>query len=75
MNGIAISVASVFKGLGPALGGSLYAWTLSSGRPYPLDVHGAWNLMAAVYLLLAVFSWTIPVSIARPKEGPTGAAR
>jgi MFS family permease len=68
VNGVAIAMASVAKGFGPAVGGSVYAWTMGNGLGYPFDVHGVWILMAVVYVVTLGISWRIPESIVRSKE-------
>jgi hypothetical protein len=68
VNGVAIAMASVAKGFGPAVGGSVYAWTMGNGLDYPFDTHGAWILMAVVYGITLSISWKLPQSIAQSKE-------
>merc|ERR1712190_306136 len=68
VNGVAISFASITKGLGPIVGGTVFAFTVSHDLPYPLNIHGAWILMAGLYFLLFVLSWRLPASISKPIE-------
>jgi hypothetical protein len=70
VNGIAIGVASVFKGLGPTAGGCLFAWTLRN-ETFPFDIHGAWLFMSMVYCVVFGMSLWLPESINRQK--PEGA--
>ena len=56
MQGVAMTVGSAARAVGPTLGAELLAWSLTNGLPPPLDVH-------LVPMLLLAFS-AAPVAIA-----------
>jgi len=68
VNGLAISVASVFKGLGPTVGGSVFALSLRSHLGYPLNTHAPWVLICVTYMLLLLGSLFLPSSISGPRD-------
>mmetsp|Transcript_155826 Transcript_155826/g.283441 ORF Transcript_155826/g.283441 Transcript_155826/m.283441 type:complete len:565 (+) Transcript_155826:119-1813(+) len=68
VNGVAISLASLTKALGPVVGGSVFAWTVSSNMKYPFNIHGPWILISIIYFIMFVLSLRLPQDIVRAKE-------
>ena len=52
-----MTIAAVARAVGPTLGAEAFAWSLTSGRRLPLDVHFVFFLMSAIS--------TLPLGIAR----------
>ncbi|KAL1512137.1 hypothetical protein AB1Y20_005405 [Prymnesium parvum] len=70
MQGVAMTVGSIARGVGPTLGAELFAWSLTNGLPSPFDIH-------FTFVLLCLFN-TVPVAIAmcaftRALDRPFGA--
>ena len=61
MQGVAMTIAAVARAVGPTLGAEAFAWSLTSGRRLPLDVHFVFFLMSAIS--------TLPLGIARATFG------
>lgn len=51
--------------IGPSLGGSLFAWSMSNGQPWPLNFHLVWYLQAAIVGLTIFLTSRLPLSIDR----------
>lgn len=68
MNGLASTISSVTSVIGPALWSSLYASSIEGSRPFPLDVHLTFYIMAGLRLAVACFAWNMNV------EQPEGTA-
>ena len=47
-NGLAMSVASLAGVVSPVIGGSMLAWSIDAGLPWPLDFSMMWTFCAAV---------------------------
>ncbi|KAB2573391.1 Peptide/nitrate transporter [Lasiodiplodia theobromae] len=48
INGVAQSIGSFARTIGPTLGGCVWSWSLSSGLPAPLDFHACFVLLATL---------------------------
>ncbi|CAM9371881.1 unnamed protein product [Ectocarpus sp. 8 AP-2014] len=59
LNGLASAISSVTSVAGPALWSSLYAASIEGTRPFPLDAHLTFYVMAALRLAVAYFAWNI----------------
>jgi len=49
-NGLAMSCASVFKSIGPIIGGIVFAWSATNDLPFPFDYHFSFFLIAIMTL-------------------------
>ena len=56
MQGVAMTVGSLARALGPTMGAELFAWSLTNGIRFPFDVH-------FVFLLMCLMN-AVPVAIA-----------
>jgi len=57
------SVASLARAVGPILGSSIFAWSLSSHLSFPLNYHFMYIVLSLVALLGFYVSLKIPESI------------
>lgn len=70
VNGIAQTMASAARAIGPTLGGFLYAWSQSNGLGWPFDLRFLWNVLT-LFLLLAILETSLlPLSINVKKVAP-----
>ena len=56
MQGVAMTVGSIARAVGPTMGAELFAWSLTNGLPLPFDVHFVFLLVCGMNL--------VPVAIA-----------
>jgi MFS family permease len=66
-NGLAMSVASVFKSVGPIVGGVIFAWSATNGLAFPLDHHFSFFLVAVLTLMESYFISKMPKHLNRMK--------
>lgn len=64
VNGIAQSMASLVRGIGPALGGWLWRMSLKGGLSFPFDYHFVFTLLSILTLIAWLQSFFIPRSVA-----------
>lgn len=60
LNGVAMSVTSIFRTVGPSFGGSIFAWSLSHDYAFPF------NYALAFFCFAAIFAWSYHVSLSLP---------
>eukprot|EP01006_Ploeotia_vitrea_P016733 TRINITY_DN47579_c0_g1_i1.p1 TRINITY_DN47579_c0_g1~~TRINITY_DN47579_c0_g1_i1.p1 ORF type:complete len:554 (-),score=235.31 TRINITY_DN47579_c0_g1_i1:40-1701(-) len=60
VNGLAMAIASVFKAIGPSLGGAIYAGSLTGGLAWPLDFHLVFYVTGAFSLITLCLSHKLP---------------
>jgi hypothetical protein len=51
VNGVAQCLACSARAVGPALGGTLWSWSLLNGLPFPLDYHFIFLFLASLSVL------------------------
>ena len=67
VNGLGQAFASFLRAVGPALGGSLWAWSIQSNLPFPLDDKFIFVFMSAIASLTALHAWfLLPDSVGKP---------
>lgn len=59
MNGIAQGAASFARAVGPALGGTIWAWSCSNGLSLPFNHVFLFVFVIGVSVLIIVHSWTM----------------
>lgn len=57
MQGIAMTVGSIARGVGPTLGAELFAWSLTNNLPFPFDVHFAYLVVTCLALAPALIAF------------------
>ncbi|KAI8812837.1 major facilitator superfamily domain-containing protein [Cladochytrium replicatum] len=62
INGFGQTAATLARTIGPAVGGSLWAWSLSAGLPFPFDYHLVYNFIAIVGLVMYLWSLLVQPS-------------
>ncbi|KAG0054512.1 hypothetical protein BGZ83_011106 [Gryganskiella cystojenkinii] len=67
VNGIGQTSASFMRAFGPALGGILWAWSLSNKLEFPFNYFFVFFLMGTIALLGFVHSFSIPKELARKR--------
>ena len=75
MQGLAMTVGSLARAVGPAMGAELFAWSLTNGARFPFDVHFVFLLMClmnAVPVAIAAASFTAALDM--PFDAPQGLA-
>ena len=82
MQGVAMTIGSLARFVGPTLGAEIFAWSLTSGLAFPLDVHFVFLLMCALNaapVALALITFTraldlpLEASPAPPSSSSSGA--
>jgi len=79
INGIAMTIASVFKALGPSVGTVIFAWSLHVEGVFLLDAHFVFLLFAMVTAAVAVFAagripaWAVEPFDLQPLRARAGA--
>jgi MFS family permease len=59
-NGLGQSTAALARTFGPAVGGILFAWSLTNGLSYPLDISFVFYLIGTLSLLQTVLAFKLP---------------
>ncbi|KAK5999258.1 putative peptide/nitrate transporter [Cladobotryum mycophilum] len=60
MNGLAQSVGSLARAIGPSLGGFTWSWSLGNGLKAPFDFHINFILLAVVAAGQILTTWSLP---------------
>ncbi len=60
VNGLSMVVGSIGKAVGPAVGANLFAWSVTSGLPFPLDYGFTFYFTAVVAVLALGMSFWLP---------------
>eukprot|EP01079_Euglenida_sp_SAG-EU17-18_P008125 gene8125-1453_t len=58
-NGIGQSFASLARALAPPIGGVVFAWSVHSGLPYPLDYHIMFQAMSLMSIPMILISFVL----------------
>ena len=76
MQGVAMTVGSLARAIGPAMGAELFAWSLTNGIGFPFDVHFLFLLMCIMNLAnVAIALITFTTALDLPFEAsPPGAS-
>ena len=74
-NGFSMAVSGLGKMAGPAIGGPLFAWSITNGLGWPFDHSLCFYGCATVTAFLAWITFRMPDSIAFPCEEHAGAVR
>ncbi|KNE54029.1 hypothetical protein AMAG_00029 [Allomyces macrogynus ATCC 38327] len=69
VNGLGQTAAAAVRGIGPALGTTVFAWSLSSGLSFPLDHELIWVLLASVCVVQVAHAMLLPESLNRKHAG------
>lgn len=67
-NGMAQSVASLARGLGPLIGGLILSWSLSNGLKFPFDHYFSFFVWALLHFSCTALSLALPKSIDSRKK-------
>eukprot|EP00762_Andalucia_godoyi_P000614 ANDGO_05294.mRNA.1 Protein ZINC INDUCED FACILITATOR-LIKE 1 len=67
VNGIAQAAASFARSIGPLIGGSLFAWSINSGLPFPFDIHFPFFLISILIFVDGCIAVRLPASINFPR--------
>lgn len=70
VNGIGQTFASLGRAIGPVVGGFLFAWSETSGYPWPLDYSCTFYVLSLLAIVLMWFTCHLPRSIERKKREP-----
>mmetsp|Transcript_44482 Transcript_44482/g.104413 ORF Transcript_44482/g.104413 Transcript_44482/m.104413 type:complete len:127 (-) Transcript_44482:132-512(-) len=62
VNGLAMAIGSLFKAIGPAVGGSVFAWSLTTQVPL-VDSTFVFVAVGVLELLVGVLSLLLPTSL------------
>ena len=69
MQGVAMTVASITRAVGPTMGAELFAWSLTNGLGPPLDIHFVFLLMCLINLLpVAIACSTFTTALDLPMD-------
>ena len=67
-NGLAMSFASLAGVISPVVGGSVLAWSIEAGLPWPLDHSAMWMLCAVVAVIGWILIGKLPESANHKKQ-------
>ncbi|XP_031560833.1 probable peptide/nitrate transporter At3g43790 [Actinia tenebrosa] len=69
VNGLGVSLSSLFRAFAPSVGGSLFAWSISSGYKigFPFNMNLAFIFFGFVYLVASTLSCFLSDSLNKPK--------
>jgi len=73
VNGLSMVVGSIGKAVGPALGANLFAWSVTSGLPFPLDYGFTFYFTAVVAAIALGMSFWLPHGLNFKFENGLGA--
>lgn len=59
LNGLAMMVGSLAKAMGPFFFSVVFAWSISTDRPFPLGPHLAYLIVSFGMLVVATIGWNI----------------
>jgi MFS family permease len=65
-NGLGQSLVALTRSVGPVVAGVVYAWSVSTPRPFPLNYFSAFVLVGLVMAGLLGMSFVFPISIDTP---------
>ena len=68
VNGLGQSVAALLRAAGPAVGGSLFAWSNTNGLEAPFDYHLVFFLMGLICVATSFSSTGLSKSLEKRKE-------
>ncbi|XP_046557359.1 protein ZINC INDUCED FACILITATOR-LIKE 1-like isoform X2 [Haliotis rubra] len=68
VNGIGMTFTAIARTLAPAMGGSVFAWTVSRGSGPPLDVSFAFFLFGVVFWITILMCLILPERLNRQKK-------
>eukprot|EP01028_Stygiella_incarcerata_P000044 TRINITY_DN10096_c0_g1_i1.p1 TRINITY_DN10096_c0_g1~~TRINITY_DN10096_c0_g1_i1.p1 ORF type:complete len:668 (+),score=188.60 TRINITY_DN10096_c0_g1_i1:334-2337(+) len=71
VNGFAQSMASLMRAIGPMSGCAVFAWSVSSGNGFPLDVFFVYFIISICATVNASVMFTVPRSINHPIKSPS----
>ncbi|KAG2186341.1 hypothetical protein INT43_002779 [Umbelopsis isabellina] len=69
VNGVAQMSVSFVRGIGPALGGSLWSFSLTSGMGFPFNYFFVFIFMSFISLLNFLSTWPIPAWVGEARDG------
>jgi MFS family permease len=75
VNGLSMVVGSVGKAAGPALGANLFAWSVTSGAPFPFDYGFTFYFTALVAIAALGMSYWLPHALNLKFERGVGMAQ
>lgn len=68
MNGLGMTLGSLGKSIGPAVGSVIFAWTLTNGIGFPLDYHFIFYLGGLIAALVSLMTFWLPPSLEKSYE-------
>ncbi|KAI9155917.1 hypothetical protein H9P43_009027 [Blastocladiella emersonii ATCC 22665] len=68
VNGLGQTAAAAVRGIGPAVGTMMYAWSTSAPRPFPINHVLVWIVLAALTAVQLVHSRYLPASLDSKKR-------
>ena len=66
VNGAAMSVASLFKAIGPTVAGFIFSWSIASDRGFPFDFRFVFEIVAILCVVCSVTSLFMTSAINNP---------
>ena len=75
-NGFSMTVSGLGKMGGPAVGGPLFAWSITNGQGWPLDHSFSFYFCALITVWIGWITFAMPASLAYPcDESPRAGSR
>ncbi|KAJ1566578.1 hypothetical protein HK405_009260 [Cladochytrium tenue] len=68
VNGVGQTSAALVRSIGPALGGTMWAWSLTNGREFPLNYWFVFVFLSGVSCVAAVGSQFLPEALNTPQQ-------
>jgi len=68
VNGLAMTIGSIAKAIGPAAAGSIYAWSLTNSLSFPFDVYFIFIVISISSVLLIWAAYKIPNALNYAKD-------
>eukprot|EP01138_Halocafeteria_seosinensis_P015222 gb/GECG01015535.1/.p1 GENE.gb/GECG01015535.1/~~gb/GECG01015535.1/.p1 ORF type:complete len:667 (+),score=61.14 gb/GECG01015535.1/:1-2001(+) len=68
MNGLAMTLGSFGKSVGPSIGAVIFAWTMTNGLPFPLDYHFIFYLGSVMAGGVSLLTLLLPRSLEKTYE-------
>lgn len=72
VNGLSTMLGATGNAIGPVIGSSLFAWSISSPRPFPFNVYFVYLLDALLSVVLLGLGFVAPKSMTSPVPSPEG---
>ena len=67
VNGLGQVFAALARFIGPSMGSTLFAWSVSKDRPFPFNYGFTYHLLGILMIGISFYIYLLPKSINKPK--------